>query len=286
MNGISVADLEEIMATTHLDGVYEKLLFHSVCTFPEKSRKALSMILAAVRPLTLDELCVAAEVDQDIGGATPHIPANPESSKATQLPRGWNVAGHCRATTLQELGEQLRRPFDNHIRQLCGHFVRFRCRRLYLVHQTARAYLTTNSFGLGSSPAPAAGLVPLPEEENGYPQRVWNPISMNEASTILLKVCVSYLTYFVPDPDEHMPGIWSQSRIETYLEQCRKDPPRAFFPYAALHWVNHYRPLRNALKSEYDWMLQPDRVDFQIWVKVHRSWIEEYFTVDAAPEAR
>ncbi len=115
---------------------------------------------------------------------------------------------------------------------------------------------------------------------------VWNPINMNEASTILLKVCVSYLTYFVPDPDEHMPGIWSQSRIETYLEQCRKDPPRAFFPYAALHWVNHYRPLRNTLKSEYDWMLQPDRVDFQIWVKVHRSWIEEYFTVDAAPEAR
>ncbi|PTB54710.1 hypothetical protein M431DRAFT_64250, partial [Trichoderma harzianum CBS 226.95] len=39
------------------------------------------------------------------------------------------------------LGQRLHKPFDNHIRQLCGHFVRIRRGRIYFVHQTARSFL-------------------------------------------------------------------------------------------------------------------------------------------------
>ncbi|KAK1487859.1 ankyrin repeat protein [Colletotrichum cuscutae] len=63
VDGISMDQIEAILATTKLEDVYEKLL--SGRASPLKTRKVLLLILAAVRPLTLDELCGAVEVNQD-----------------------------------------------------------------------------------------------------------------------------------------------------------------------------------------------------------------------------
>ncbi|KAL0767417.1 hypothetical protein CaCOL14_010267 [Colletotrichum acutatum] len=63
VDGISMGQIEAILATTKLEDVYEKLLYGRV--LPLKTRKVLLLILSAVRPLTLDALCGAVEVNQD-----------------------------------------------------------------------------------------------------------------------------------------------------------------------------------------------------------------------------
>ncbi|KAI3550592.1 ankyrin repeat protein [Colletotrichum filicis] len=63
VDGISMSQIETILATTKLEDVYEKLLSRRIASL--KTRKVLLLILAAVRPLTLDELCVAVEIYQD-----------------------------------------------------------------------------------------------------------------------------------------------------------------------------------------------------------------------------
>ncbi|KAK0611227.1 hypothetical protein B0T14DRAFT_594288 [Immersiella caudata] len=60
---ISTPLLESILTFTCLDDLYESIL--ECRTLPLKGRKALMLVLAAVRPLTLKEMCAAVEVHQD-----------------------------------------------------------------------------------------------------------------------------------------------------------------------------------------------------------------------------
>ncbi|KAL7960849.1 hypothetical protein V8C34DRAFT_312462 [Trichoderma compactum] len=61
-----------------------------------------------------------------------------------------------------------------------------------------------------------------------------------------------------------------------------KDPPRAFFPYAAVQWVRHYRSVRDMLMFKYDELLQPGTKLFNVWIKVHGSWREDHTTRSGA----
>lgn len=268
LNGISMADLKRILAANSLDSLYEQLLRRPAREFPSDTRTVLSIILAAVRPLTVDELCVAAEIDTD--DVTNNVeewsnPKRPNSPKNGKLPNHWSTGGdQCTQApppTFRVLDERLRRPFDNRIRQLCGHFVRIRCRKVYLVHQTARVFLTSKSFSLG-----------YPRER----ERFWEPIIPNRATHTLLNICLNYLQIFAQESAHEKLDNWDQDCIDKYLGACRTDPPRAFFPYAALCWVRHYRPIRQKLNGIYDWMLQPGTLNFQSWAKVHWSWTEEH----------
>lgn len=63
IDGIFIAKLELILNTNKLDDLYESLLDGR--KLPLKMRKILYMILAAVRPLTMKEMCVAIELHQD-----------------------------------------------------------------------------------------------------------------------------------------------------------------------------------------------------------------------------
>ena len=91
-----------------LNDTYEKMLRHSPNT--EKAKKILRVVVAASRPLTLEEMNIALALrpDSDTLAALDLLP-NPESS----------------------------------LKQLCGLLVRVFKSRLYLVHQTAREFLCT-----------------------------------------------------------------------------------------------------------------------------------------------
>ncbi|KAH7146440.1 hypothetical protein EDB81DRAFT_584616, partial [Dactylonectria macrodidyma] len=247
VNGISVAGVESILNTSSLDDVYRHLLLGTSRTHLKKTRKLLSIILASARPLTIEEMCVAVEVEADYSDP--------------------------RTESVQLLGRLLHRPFDNHVRQLCGHFVRIRRRKLYFVHQTARAFLMTESFGQDSDPQPSRALS-LADHDMAYDaNETWKPINLDQANSTLLKICVAYIRMFEAEGDVENDSSWNDGQIAQYLEMCKGNPPRAFFPYAAVYWVQHYRPVRKQLDHQYDELLQPGTKLFEAWIKVHTSWV-------------
>lgn len=293
VNGISVAQLEKILNTTNLNDVYRHLLEGTCRAFPEKTRKLLSIVLAAFRPLTVEEMCVAVEAVEDYeaedGESSGHLLEQEWSARGstlggTNLPKNWDeevpLSVQPRAQSLEMLGQQLHRPFDNHIRQLCGHFIRIRRRKLYFVHQTARSFLINVSFELDCSPHPARTLTPgnilADHVLAGDPSGTWRPIKPDQANQTLLNVCVSYIRMFEPEKDGEDSPTWDDGQLAEYLEQCRTDPPRAFFPYAALHWIQHYRPVRKALHFQYDELLQPGNSLFKAWIRVHSTWTSDH----------
>ncbi|EXF85060.1 ankyrin repeat protein [Colletotrichum fioriniae PJ7] len=96
VDGISMDQIEAILATTKLEDVYERLL--SGRASPLKTRKVLLLILAAVRPLTLDELCGAVEVSQDYH----------QQPGTEELERAMNTSES--KLSKAQLGQQKRRP--------------------------------------------------------------------------------------------------------------------------------------------------------------------------------
>lgn len=91
-----------------LDAVYNKILGGS--RDPKKARKILHIIVAAARPLSLDEMNIALAVE-----------AHHKSSK--------------------DLEPNLISSFGSAVKQLCGLFVRVIDSTIFLVHQTAKEYL-------------------------------------------------------------------------------------------------------------------------------------------------
>ncbi|KAH7129085.1 hypothetical protein EDB81DRAFT_728975 [Dactylonectria macrodidyma] len=107
MSGASQTELEALLAAHNIDAVFSKLIKN--CQF-ESIKKVLQLILAAARPLTLEELNVALIV-------------SPERRD------------------LEQLQSLLKHPMENYIKATCGNFLRVIQSRVYLVHQTAREFL-------------------------------------------------------------------------------------------------------------------------------------------------
>ncbi|KAK4155684.1 hypothetical protein C8A00DRAFT_41698 [Chaetomidium leptoderma] len=364
VDGISMTQLESILNTTHLDDVYERLL--SGKPLPLKGRKALMLVLAAVRPLSVREMCPAIEVHQDhvpraegdaatrarladyaldlrlgerarvqagrpgesnqamyselrrkmeaaasqpksVPGETNSIPAKAKDSNAASA----SVTSPSTVRGLNELGKLLHKPFANHLRQICGHFLRIRGGKVYLVHQTAREFLLTRSGFIDLDAfdvwvAPSLNDPPLESQgrrqgrgDHGedrrttaarptthkqltprqphQPKRHWrHSIRLKDANRLLLRTCADYLGLFQFD-DAHTQNTtrWTGKTVTEHLMKIRNDPPRAFFKYAAFHWIDHYRPVRQELEFSYDHLLNPGSALFKIWSIVHRSWVPD-----------
>ncbi|KAF5639076.1 ankyrin repeat [Fusarium sp. NRRL 52700] len=342
VDGISMAQLESILNTTSLDDVYERFL--SGRPLPLKARKALMLVLAAVRPLTLKELCAAIEIRQD------HFPQTSDDAQARETlnkykldesslgkrvkpgessiskgsgarglgshPRDKKIESHhttkgrntkldksdipmagshnsAKISSLSALKEVLRKPFSNHLRQICGHFLRIRGREVFLVHQTAREFL----LGRYNTAIPEIPLL----ETGGYrasfrdsmartsvntsgdmqvsignlSRQGWrHSIRLADANRYLLQICADYIELFA---FERIGGKtrWANKDAIAYLKECRDDPPRAFFKYAAFNWIHHYRPIRQSFDFSYDYLLKPSEQHFKVWIIVHRSWMPE-----------
>jgi hypothetical protein len=105
-----------------VEAAYESILNRS--TNAERARKLLSIILAAVRPLTLTELKIAFSIDRK--GNYGKLDENPEvNSSEAEFP----VVG------------PIERAFRESIRQYCGLFIRITESKVYLIHQTAQEFL-------------------------------------------------------------------------------------------------------------------------------------------------
>jgi hypothetical protein len=144
VGGMSKADLARILRTRNIDDIYEQLL--SGRRQAMKARKILYIVVAAGRPLTLDELSVAVEVHQDyrreIRDAFPARSKRDHGRTADfkVMDEASPFKSYGKVANLDALAEHLH-PFSNHLRSICGHFLRVRGRKVYLVHQTARQFL-------------------------------------------------------------------------------------------------------------------------------------------------
>lgn len=352
VDGISMDQIETILATTKLEDVYEKLL--SGRASPLKTRKVLLLILAAVRPLTLDELCAAVEVNQDyhetgeakralaqLKDKKPELRASqefeiaetasvlsPVSSSSALEPRkkktkrraatrsGRNIAStnlthklknderrgmrtihrrleahHDRfslqpgmktstVSDLQELQNYIHKPFINHLRQVCGHFVRIRNQKIYLVHQTARQFLLDKHRDLDIRTTSQRQRHSLPIDQDKQEPRTskfvsqWQrSISLADANLYMLQICVDYINLF--QSVKVFKTALNREEAGVYLKKCRKDPLRAFLRYVSCHWLDHYRPVRQDLKLCYDYLLRRNTPQFNTWTISHDSWIAE-----------
>jgi protein SERAC1 len=293
LGGISREQMESILKTSDLDEVYSRLL--SGREYPLKARKILYIVLAAARPLTLEEMCVAVEVHQDYHPRKPQevpIPANAEISVEKLLVADSYSAGplqsYGKVLRLDYLSGKLRKPFGNHLRLLCGHFLRIRANKIYLVHQTARKFLLdsrpTNdfsvgfwlrSFGWNTERLSAAEIEYLQARKTLSPGdlETWeHSIRIDVATRYLLQVCVDYIQLFETVAEL---AYKAKMRIPEYIKENDDNPEWAFLTYASVYWVEHYRESRKSLRNCFDFLFEPKKVQFPIWTSRYRRWTPE-----------
>lgn len=118
IKGASQTDLEGLLENRDIDAVYAHLLERSIDA--DRSKKLLKLVLAAARPLPLEELNVAMAV-------------SPQQLSFND-----------------ELESNLKHLIENYVKAICGHFVRIIRSEVYLVHQTAREFLLRQQEFKGS----------------------------------------------------------------------------------------------------------------------------------------
>ena len=112
INAVSENDIHSVLNSHHIYDLYNHMLRRS--SNPVQARLLLQILLAAARPLTLDEMNIALSI-------TP---------------------SH---QTLASIMSELKHPAENYIFSLCGHFIRVIRSKVYLVHQTAKEFLIGHS---------------------------------------------------------------------------------------------------------------------------------------------
>ncbi|KAF4476165.1 Vegetative incompatibility protein HET-E-1 [Colletotrichum fructicola Nara gc5] len=137
-----------------LDMLYEKIL--NRCQDIEKARNVLQIVIAAVRPLTLEEMAVALAMSTN-----EHL-----SSRIKLEPPG---------------------RFRETLRAICGLFVTIIDDKIYFIHQTAKEFLARD---LADSNVPR--LIRTPNESVG-PFSWKHTFARAESSIVLAKACMRYL---------------------------------------------------------------------------------------------
>lgn len=108
--GASKEDLDAIIESRDIDAVYERLLDVQPRRLRPAAFRILQIVLAASRPLTLEEMSIVMELKGD-------------------------------QRHLADVEKSMKHPFENYVKSLCGHFFRIIHTKIYLVHQTARTFL-------------------------------------------------------------------------------------------------------------------------------------------------
>ncbi|KAK5660882.1 hypothetical protein OQA88_12253 [Cercophora sp. LCS_1] len=262
--GASRREMDKVLNSRGIDAVYTQLL--ETRKDQPKARKMLSIILAATRPLTVDEMSIALAIRPD------YQPFDKPQFGRRPSP-----------LTFDKVEYDLVYPFENHIKSLCGNFVRIIRGKLYLVHQTAREYLLDEASIIEFHPPKKSlldrlwlydeedddgGLWGSDEEEDGKeaeeikrPQSSWHhSISHLNANGLLLEICVTYL---------HMLG--KKSRCAVVGKPSRKTA--AFLEYAANSWTAHFRAVSRKIDSTNDLryyrdLCHPSFPGYKAWVSL------------------
>ena len=186
MEGATRNEYRKILENRSIDSVYEHLLAKS--TNVDRSKQLLQIVLAAVRPLTLDELNVASAVNM-------------------------------RQRSFKELEADLVHPVENHVKAVCGHFIRIIRNEVYLVHQTAREFLLRQQE----------------LDSLAYDSAWYHSLTLEDCNDALHRSCVSYLFLKAVAEDEDVNSTW------------------CFLDYAFEYWAKHYRDM-DLIDTDHDLM--------------------------------
>jgi hypothetical protein len=295
-SGVSEKELNAILESRDIDDVYERMLKGR--SYPNMTKKMLYIVLAAARPLTLDEMNIAMSIeprnDVDIAqdsstiwkavvDASTHL--NSHNYEKSQDFSG-SVIGRFKKTEnnvettkfsvaqLDDLRSKMKYPFGNHVYFLCGHFLRIIRGKIYLVHQTARDFLVHREWEHGfiskshqrAHENPEHYIVSQAIKEVEDLEDVWKrSISLFEAHRILLDICRDYMIMFSSSkhPTYQEPNIYQtiKSSMEGRLGKLLE--------YSANYWTLHFKETIHAMDFEarqrYESLCNPNDPAFDVW---------------------
>ena len=221
-----------------VEEAYEKILNRSI--HKKSVIRLLHMVVGAVRPLTLRELNIACSIDELL-----------ESGESCHR--------------YSDLDLETEDAFRAKARNVCGLFVIIVDSKIYLIHQTAKEFLlsqTSNDLA----------------EVSQCDSDVWkHSLNQFDSHFIMLKICLSYLLL---RELEH-PVLLRESKDgwpDSQPELADSAPTYLLLNYAALAWITHFQKCRSrdtALLLQ--WALdvcdtQSNR--FQRWYHLHESECE------------
>ncbi|CAM1509288.1 Fc.00g030270.m01.CDS01 [Cosmosporella sp. VM-42] len=247
--GASRRELQEILHNRDVDSIYAGLL--SGRPHGAKSRKLLSLVLAATRPLSVEELSIALSVNPEFDTF--------ESTSERRKPGSYSFL---------DIEDNMVYPFENHIKALCGHFVRIIRNKIYLVHETAREFLLEGqveeqeeqddawfSFEDDDTtlrPCDTASVVT-------EPSLAWKgSFSLRQCHAICLEVCVTY--------------IYCMGKVTQGVTRGQPSQRTApFLDYAATAWIAHFAYIREELHTNhfpyYQNLCHPRFPGFTTWIQ-------------------
>jgi len=261
--GASKRELDAVLKTRDIYSIYSQLLESK--PNHKRARKLLSIILAAARALTLDEISVALAV----------VPANDILRQRRE-----KIPLEAGTLTLDEVEDDMPRPFENHIKSLCGHFVRIIRNKVYLVHETAREFLLATSgkgcphpsppsvhharatgFGTSIARSPSSQASTLIASAEPFQ----HSFTLLEARALLLEICVTYLYCLAKGA--------RGSKAAGYTTPLT----RPFLRYVASSWAVHFHQVSRKLRPQDAWYFQ--NLCHPLFPGFH-LWVEEYWRPD------
>ena len=174
---------------------------------PQKARKVIHIVLAATRPLTLQEMNVAINVEKD-------------------------------TKSYKDLDLDPEEKFGSDIKNLCGLFVSVIDNKIYLIHQSAKEFLI---FQEKASPC-----IPCTLSDHGF-QKEWKHSFENaESHMVLTKICIFFLSLdefeyqpldIIDDTTDYYNSIVNKSYVQYIAKYL-------FLDYSAHYWPGHFRNVR------------------------------------------
>jgi hypothetical protein len=271
IEGASRREMDAILRSRDVYSIYTALLKSKAGVTPAAkavARKMLSLILGAMRTLTVDELNVALAISPDHDTFDESASGRKPSSR-----------------TFKSTEYKIVYPSENHIKSICGHFVRIIHHKVYLVHQTAREFLLDEASWKDLDIA-AVGITTDGElwdlsdsdtEEEGYYGSVadgtesvtlasetghgWqHTFSLKSCHALLLEICTAYL-YILARPCKGAVLGHPTKEVVCLLR------------YAAEYWVSHFHKVCENIPpgnlSYYHGLCHPCFPGFVTWLGVH-----------------
>jgi len=242
---VSQKNIRDILSSVPetVDKAYTAILERS--ENKKSAKRLLNIIVSAVRPLTLREMYTAMIIE------------------AT-------------CTSYNDLDLVPEEKCKVIIRNLCGLFVTIIDSRIYLIHQTAREFLLSNSKPVMSS------------QDQNY-TRVWkHSLTLEGSNLILARICIWYLLFAVFEVEHLKPPPSSSGGPRRGGAPSKKDildytSTHPFLSYAANYWALHFREAQDGIDVG---LLQSvsfkicDTQSVRFW-----NWFPVYWTMSKAYES-
>ncbi|RWA06162.1 hypothetical protein EKO27_g8946 [Xylaria grammica] len=238
--GASRRELDDILKSRTVDQIFTEFLRGR--PHAPKTRKVFSILLAATRPLNVEELSIALALTPEhsalTGSGEPFRPG-PQSFEALEY--------------------DLVYPFENHIRSLGGHFIRIIRNEIYFVHETAREFLLENK-GNSLYAFTTEEVMPAQDDWSVVPDLKrcsWqHSFSYQSCHALLLDLCATYL-YLIGQA--------------THQNHILSDDQAILLDYISKAWFVHFAIVVNHISQwnlpYYHNLCHPKFPGFSIWTE-------------------